>query len=511
MAGIALGRNADPNQRQTAFLRRGWLCSGWLWLAALSALALDPAQPPGRNFDLGHWKLTLPVDSAGGTNGNAAEVSAAQLVADYTNALYFYTGPDGAMVFWCPVIGAHTTTSSYPRSELRELLSPPSSSSNWLAWGTHVLDAQCKVSQMPSSKKVIIGQIHSYTGNAYPLIKLQFNNGTIEALVKHSPSSDADTKYTFMNVGLSNLISYQIKMLDGLLSLAVNGSTQSVNLFQTDPAWAQQTMYYKAGNYCQDNAGTTNEGALVSFYLVRASHAPSITHQPASLTATGGQAAAFSVSANGNGPLSYRWRLNSTNLPGATGAGLSFTNVQSANAGSYSAVVSDSLGSVTSAVAALTVNTPPSITGQPQSRTVPPGGSVTLRVAASGNPPPAYQWRFNSSEAPGATAASLVLTNFRSSQEGNYLAVVSNALGIGTSAPAQLYLDTPLRFTNSALDADGRFTALLLGIADSNHVVQASSDLTNWTSLLTNSAPSGMLQVTDDAAAGYSSRFYRAW
>ena len=61
-------------------------------------------------------------------------------------------------------------------------------------------------------------------------------------------------------------------MVDGLLSMTVNGSNRSVNVFQTNPAWTNQAFYFKAGNYCQDNAGTTNEGAVVSFYQLSVEH-----------------------------------------------------------------------------------------------------------------------------------------------------------------------------------------------------------------------------------------------
>jgi len=229
-----------------------------------AVVGLDPRKAPGANFELTHWKLTLP-------DASASEISPAQLTAGSTNS-YFATGADGAMTFSCPVTGGTTMGSSYPRSELRELVDPRNDNVNWTGYGTHVLNAQCRVKEVPSSKKLIIGQIHAFSGNAYPLVKLQFNNGLMEALVKESPSSPADTTLTFANVGLSNLISYQLKMVDGLLSVTVNGTTQSVNVFQTDPAWTNQTFYFKAGNYCQDNSGATNEGAVVSFYQLNVEH-----------------------------------------------------------------------------------------------------------------------------------------------------------------------------------------------------------------------------------------------
>ena len=151
-------------------------------LAGTTVWALDPSQPPGGNFDLSYWKLQLPTSNGVLTaaSGSVDEKSPAQLEAGFTNT-YFYTGPDGSMVFWAPDNGARTGGSDHPRSELRELINPnaPSAeSTNWLLYGTHTLTATCKVWQVASDvKKVIIGQIHGFTGAALPLVKLQYNNG----------------------------------------------------------------------------------------------------------------------------------------------------------------------------------------------------------------------------------------------------------------------------------------------------------------------------------------------
>src|SRR6185369_1268188 len=107
-----------------------------------------------------------------------------------------------------------------------------------------------------------------------------------------------------------NLVTYQIKVLNGLVSIAVNGVTNSMNVFQTDPNWMTNTLYFKAGSYCQDNVGTTNEGARIAFYSVALAHAPVITNQPVSQVVAQGSNVNFNVGAIGNPPLTYRWRLN---------------------------------------------------------------------------------------------------------------------------------------------------------------------------------------------------------
>jgi hypothetical protein len=82
---------------------------------------------------------------------------------------------------------------------------------------------------------------------------------------------------------------------------------------------------------------------------------PIISSQPTSIMATAGSNAVFSVTAGGANPLGYQWLFNGTNVSNATNSVLSITNPQPANAGSYSVIVSNLFGCVTSGVATLTV------------------------------------------------------------------------------------------------------------------------------------------------------------
>ena len=91
--------------------------------------------------------------------------------------------------------------------------------------------------------------------------------------------------------------------------------------------------------------------------------APCITSQPQSLTVGIGQNASFAVTVvagTNPGLFSYQWRKDGTNVIGATGAMLVLTSVGTNQAGSYTVVVSNAAGSVTSAPqAVLTVNAAP--------------------------------------------------------------------------------------------------------------------------------------------------------
>ena len=88
-----------------------------------------------------------------------------------------------------------------------------------------------------------------------------------------------------------------------------------------------------------------------------AATAPSITTQPANQTVTAGQTATFSVVATGTAPLSYQWQLNGANISGATASSYTTPVTTTANNGQQFRVqVSNSVGSVLSTVATLTVN-----------------------------------------------------------------------------------------------------------------------------------------------------------
>jgi hypothetical protein len=85
--------------------------------------------------------------------------------------------------------------------------------------------------------------------------------------------------------------------------------------------------------------------------------APTVMAPPRSRSVLAGQNFAVSSFAIGDPPLKYRWLLNGVFIPGATNATLNVTNIQSTNAGSYSLVVTNFTGSVTSRVAVLRLKT----------------------------------------------------------------------------------------------------------------------------------------------------------
>src|SRR5206468_4664858 len=158
---------------------------------------------------------------------------------------------------------------------------------------------------------------------------------------------------------------------------------------------------------------------------------PTITTQPASRTVTAGQTATFSVTATGTVGLNYQWQRAGAPISGATLAGLTTPPTTSTDNGAqFTVVVSNTAGSVTSSVATLTVNSPPTITTQPASRTVTAGQTASFSVTATGTAPLSYQWQKAGVPISGATLASYTTPPTTSADDGaQFTVVVSNTAG----------------------------------------------------------------------------------
>ena len=193
--------------------------------------------------------------------------------------------------------------------------------------------------------------------------------------------------------------------------------------------------------------GTVSLGAIHSMAgATRASSPvpPAISTQPVGQTVSAGSSLVMWVVATGNPAITYQWRKNGANITGAFYYYLSLTNVQAGNAGTYTVVITNALGSVTSAGAVVNVTlppAPPTITAQPAGQSVTVGATVSFAVAASGNPAPVYQWQKNGASLPGATNSSLTLSNVQLADAGVYAVVTSNSAGSAISGGAALLVN----------------------------------------------------------------------
>lgn len=171
--------------------------------------------------------------------------------------------------------------------------------------------------------------------------------------------------------------------------------------------------------------------------------APVITSQPSNATVFAGQPASFGVTASGEA-LTYQWQKGGTAVSGGTAATLSLAAVAAGDAGSYTVVVTNAGGSVTSSAATLTVNGPPAISAQPANASATAGGTATFSVTATGLQL-AYQWKKNGAAVAGATSASYttpVLTV--GDNQAVYTVTVTNPAGNVTSSGATLTVTAPV-------------------------------------------------------------------
>ena len=205
------------------------------------------------------------------------------------------------------------------------------------------------------------------------------------------------------------------------------------------------TYYYivRATNYLGTSANSSQASATTP-----ASAAPVITVPPQSISVVTNSNAPFSVTASGTAPLLYQWRFNGTNIALANASNYTRFNVQTSDVGSYTVVVSNGFGSVTSVVATLTVLVTPTVNVPPQSRTNISGTLATFNVTASGGNL-AYQWKKNGAplsnggNVSGALTSTLSLSGVTQSDAATYTVTVTNAAGTATSSPATLTVLIP--------------------------------------------------------------------
>ena len=165
-----------------------------------------------------------------------------------------------------------------------------------------------------------------------------------------------------------------------LLTVTASGSPPLAYQWYKDgvalPTKTESTLAFSqfretdAGDY---RVVVTNPGGSVTSVVasVTAILPVVITTQPQDLKVGLGQSARFSVDASGTQPITYQWRKNGVDIPGANGASLLVSSLQTSDAARYSVVVANPLGSVASLEALLEVSVdPPAIVRQPLSQQV---------------------------------------------------------------------------------------------------------------------------------------------
>lgn len=129
------------------------------------------------------------------------------------------------------------------------------------------------------------------------------------------------------------------------------------------------------------------------------------------------------------------------------------------------------------------------VTVPPASQTVTVGGSATFAVTATGAGL-TYQWQRNGAPIPGATNATLTVTNLQDGADASFTVTVTNSSGSVTSAPATLTVALPAftQFTARHSRAGGRLLwgmavmgQRLVAVGDGGTILTSDASGRTWT------------------------------
>ena len=161
----------------------------------------------------------------------------------------------------------------------------------------------------------------------------------------------------------------------GPISVPVSNTASSANVGTFNFTQGQHGLIVE-GQYASNNNYTGNSCSFTSVVLTPVS-VVQITAQPQSEISMTGSQVTFSVTASGPS-LTYQWYFNGVAISGQTGSTLTLPNVVATQAGSYTVVVTSSVGTVTSNPVSLVINgVLPPATDTP---TLPPWAMVVLMI-----------------------------------------------------------------------------------------------------------------------------------
>ncbi len=252
---------------------------------------------------------------------------------------------------------------------------------------------------------------------------------------------------------------------------------------------------------------------------------PEIVSPPSSSTNYVGTSGTFAVAA-ANAGLTYQWRKNGTNLVngghlagGVTNAVLIFTNLVGTNAGNYSVVVSNFSGIVTSSVAALVIvtNTAPALAAI-SNHTVIAGATLTFTNYASDPDFPPQTLIFSPLNFPagaGVNSSNGIFYWRPTIAQGgtsNSMNVVVSDSGTPVQSATQSFSVVVVKPASPLLQVSAAGSQLNLSVTGDvgpDYLIRASTNLTDWSTLLITNPPLLPFGWSDSSASNFNRRFYR--
>ncbi len=219
----------------------------------------------------------------------------------------------------------------------------------------------------------------------------------------------------------------------------IPGATNNTLVFNSvqvsDAGFYQVVATNDAGSTTSDDIG---------LQVLTPSDPPGIINQPDPLEVTQNDDASFSVSAFGQGPITYQWYTTDgdtvTAIPDATSSSLDIPSAQPSDATSYFVSVINGNGVTNSTIVSLTVDPglAPIIDYGPYNSTANAGQYADFYVGAEGTGELSYQWYFNDELVIDQTSSDYFFGPVSSEDAGNYSVNISNDFGNITSSEALL-------------------------------------------------------------------------
>ncbi len=189
---------------------------------------------------------------------------------------------------------------------------------------------------------------------------------------------------------------------------------------------------------------------------------PSLITPPASQSAGLGSNATLNVTVAGTPPFTYQWQVNGVWQTPQASPAWNLINVQWADAGSYRVVVTNNYGSITSAVANLTVGVPPAILAQPNNQFLLAGNNGLLSVVVGGTGPFSYQWQCNGTNLPPIITTVAGNGSFGFSGDGGSAtnARLNNPYGVAVDAAGNIFIADNANYRVRKVDTNGVITTV---------------------------------------------------
>ena len=247
--------------------------------------------------------------------------------------------------------------------------------------------------------------------------------------------------------------------------------------------------------------------------------APNIISQPTNQSVNHGQPITLAVGATGVPDPTYQWKLNGANISGATNAALTFAIANVTNSGTYSVIVSNASGTMTSSNAVLSVANSASVFTPTSDQTINAGEILNItNIVTDPDVPPqtltfglltsplnstlsaagVFNWRPSINQAGTTNPISVEVTdngapNLSATNNFNVIVNPVSKPSLGTI----LYNGTQLSLTVNG------------GTIGPDYVVEVSTNLTSWQALLTTNSPPQPFTFTDATTSIAPAKFYR--